>query len=284
MKEIIVDPVPTPYGGYIQTCSRLAMTPTIPDVITLNTKLSVHQTQKLSSSDYPAVRYFSIGNSGHDFVRATDGFPEMRNLPHNTTDAGCFNMLPVAMREVSIGFTDAERADKRLRRVETHNGKTYEVYYLKTLDFSKTVPQIYIETNNNGVIETPQLYVPKSSDLTPVKPLLSTGAVLTATSQAVKVNAIVAVNFDTQTINDILEVCNILYGTVTRAMISEIALCAGADRSLPGDFNGASRLYTECISTVVTDFISIQLPLYSSSSAVTLNINMGNTETLLKVN
>ena len=74
---------------------------------------------------------------------------------------------------------------------------------------------------------------------------------------------------------------NIIYGDENYAIISEIALCSGVDRSVSVQ-NGSSQLsYTEAIAVQVSDFVSCFHPMSFLNTSFTLGLDIGAVEPLV---
>jgi len=272
----------TVYGAYLQTVQLLGLPVVIKDNSTLNEKFSIHNNEVLGLNDVPTVKYIGIGNGGHRMVVGADNISRPEPVLHTPENAALYNQLPFVLRLPTNDLTAAERLNYRLRRVETYNGTTYVAYYLKVLDLTTTAPQLELRTLDAGVVTSSE-YVPTVSDLNPTPPAVSPGNTLTTTGDYIAATAKLPFTMTPDDITEFLEVCNIIYGDPNYAMISEIALCSGFDKGLPGDFNGSTVNYTDAISVQVTNFITAFFSASFSNNGIGVTFDIGSAEPLLVV-
>ena len=272
--------VRTVFGAYLQTVQLLGLPMIIKPNSTLNEKFNINKDITISSEDKPSVKYVTIGNGGHRLVTGTNNISKPEPVQHRPRDAALYNHLPFILRLPSNDLTALERAKYRMRRYETHDGVTYVAYDLKVLDLTSTIPQLELRTVEDGVT-TSTTYSPTLADLNPTPPALLPGGSLSTTGDYIAATAKVPFIMTENDIIEFLNVCNIIYGDEGYAMISEIGLCSGVDRSVVGDFNGVSTGYIDAISVQIVSFINAFFSAKFSNTGITINLDVGAVEPLL---
>jgi hypothetical protein len=80
--------------------------------------------------------------------------------------------------------------------------------------------------------------------------------------------------FSASEVEEILNASTILYGSEDYALISELGLVSGVDRSV----NGNNGLYTEVIAAQTFTHINTLLPMKSQRGGFTTTLDVGATE------
>jgi hypothetical protein len=270
----------TAQSALLQTYAYLGMTPPVLANSTLNQKLDIQAALTPAPTDVIATRYLAIGNGGHQIVTGVNNIPGIETLQHQPSDTGLFNQLPFVLRLPTQDLTAAQRSKYRLRRLETHDGQTYVAYYLKVLDLSQTQPSLELRTVSNGnVTSTP--YTPQLTDLNPSPPAIQPGQVLQTNGDYIAATAKITVTLEADEIAELLNVANIIYGDENAAIISEMALCSAADRSVTGDFNGTSAGYMEAISVRVMNYLDSAYIAKFSNGYIQTVFDLGSIEPLM---
>jgi len=272
--------VPTIYGSYLQTCQYMNLPFVAAEHTTLNEKFGSNEGIVLASDDMPFMQYVAIGNRGHRFTTGADGVPLINIVQHQPTDAALYGHLPFILRPLDNDLTPAERANYRMRVIETYDGVLYAAYYLKRLNFTNTTPQMELREINNGVITTTP-FVPGVGNLNPTPPAIDPGVVLTSSGNAVAVTSKVPFTMDEWEINELLAACMIKYNDDRYAMITEIALCSGIDKTVTGEFNGIVTGYTDAIAAQVCAFISASYAAKYSNAGINVLLDVGAVNPLL---
>ena len=274
------DSVRTVYSAYLQTCQYLQIPPVIKPYSTLNEKFSIHETVAVADGDVLGLNYACIGNGGHRFAIGTNNVFKPEIVQHRPNDAALYSHLPFVLRLPAQDLTAAERSNYRLRRVETHDGVSYIAYYAKVLDKSSTIPQMELRSVTDGVV-TSTPFIPSVANLNPTPPAINSSGVLTPTGDYVAATGKVPFILDANDIAELLNVCNIIYGDPNYAIVSEIALCTGVDKTVTGDFNGVSSSYVDAIGMQVANFTNAMLAANFNSDGYELLIDIGSLEPLL---
>ena len=268
------------YGAYLQTCALLGFNVDIKPNSTLNQKFDLFPNEIFNSGETPTVKYLTIGNGGHTASMGVDGLPLINPVPHSPRHAALYNHLPFIIREVGEDLTPGERLLYRLRVPRTIDGVNYMCYYAKVLDLSLVEPKIELRNNTDGII-TATDFTPSLADLNPVKPVIPVNGNITSTGNYLASTAKIEFVMNETEITELLNACNIIYGSDNYAFISEIGLCSGVDRSLMGNFGGPPSAYTEAVGVQIMNFISTAIPAYALSTSITQTIDVGSTSPLL---
>ncbi len=268
------------YGAYLQTCALLGFNVDIKPNSTLNQKFDLFPNEIFNGGETPTVKYLTIGNGGHTASMGVDGLPLINPVPHSPRHAALYNHLPFIIREVGEDLTPGERLLYRLRVPRTIDGVNYICYYAKVLDMSMVEPKIELRNNTDGII-TATDFTPSLADLNPIKPVIPVNGNITSTGNYLASTAKIEFVMNEAEITELLNACNIIYGSDNYAFISEIGLCSGVDRTLMGNFGGPPSAYTEAVGVQIMNFISTAIPAYALSTSITQTIDVGSTSPLL---
>lgn len=270
------------YGAALQTSQLLGLPVPIRENTTLNQKFNINKDIAVASTDNIAMRYATIGNGGHKMIVGANNIPYPKAIQHTPRHAGLYNHLPFVLRRPSEDLTPQQRQAYRLRRLETHDNTVYVAYYLKVLDLSNTSTQLELRhVENNATTSTE--FQATLADLTPEPPAIDPNGVLTTTGDYIAATAKVPFIMLENDVDELLNVANVIYGDPNYAIISEIGLCAGADRIVTGDFNGVATSYTDAIGVQIIDFMSVFYPVAFSNKQVNLTFDVGDVSPLLNI-
>lgn len=272
----------TVFGAAMQTAQYLGKPYLVQDNSTLNEKFGVQANAAPGESERHAVQYFTIGNGGHRAITGADGIAYTTPNNHAATDAACFSHIPFVLREVSNDLSVEQRAQYALRRLETHGGVQYVAYYAKRLVLDNVNVNLQ-KTQIDGNNQTTTPFVPTAANLspTPIGDDTTDDNVIVASGEYVSGSAVVTINFNQADVDELREVARILYGDEKYAVISEVALVGGVDRTVTGPGPGTSNInYLEAIATQITTFISTYYQLNMQNNGFTFTADVGITEPL----
>jgi hypothetical protein len=268
----------TIYSSYLQTVLLRGKAFQMAANSTLNELLQVQS--GVAPTVTPTLKYYAIGNGGHAMVTGANGIPLINPVQHNSTDAGLFHQLPFVLRELGNDIDAITQADYALRRIETHNGLQYIAYYLKRLP-ETDVPDMEYLTVANGVTTT-TAFTPNTSNLNPTPPALNNGGVNTVSGDYVASSSKVAINLTPTEITELLNMANIIYGDPAYAIISEIALCSGVDKTVQspnGTGNNASMInFNEAIAVQCLSFLNTFFSMPMNTSGAEILLDVGTSE------
>lgn len=273
--------VRTVYGANLQTAQLLGVPFQVVPNSTLNDKFNISNASVLNSTDMPRMQYVSIGNGGHRMkVTGNNTLQVPEPIQHRTTDAALYSHLPFVLRPIGNDLTASERERYALRRLETIAGEDYFAYYLRRMDLTGVAAQMEYKTVVADVT-TATPFIPTAGNLSPTPPVVVTGGSVSTSGDYVTASAIVYFNLDAFDIAEILNACNIIYGSEDYAIISEIGLCSGVDKIVTAlDSLGTGFNFNEVIAAQIVSHISSFHALRFTSSGVNTLFDVGATEPL----
>ena len=268
----------------LQLAQYFGITLPILDHSTLNEALEIQTGASLGTNELPRVSYFCIGNRGHASETGINDFPLFTNKIHRARDTGFFNQIPFVLRPVDNDLTPQERADYGLRKIIDKNGSLYVGYYAKRID--KTGLSIKVENRNidaqQNVTITP--FVPSSDDLKPEPVDLSNGGVNTVKGKYISSTVSLIIPITAFDAEEIINACEILFGSQYYALISEMALVSGVDRNISvSDCFGGVFNFNEVICAQIADHIPVIQPVFSQRGGFTIAAEVGGVEPLLNL-
>lgn len=271
-------------GSALQTAKFQGLPHVIVPNSTLNEKFDILANDKPASNVYPDTKYFCIGLGGHRTQIGADSIPYISPIQHRASDLALFKHLPFVLRELNNDLTAVQRDKYCLRKLVTHNGRNYVAYYGKRLDQSNTDVDMKRTVNNNGV-STTQPFVPTSANLNPPQPEISPTGVVTTSGDYLSVASVVPIIFNANDVLELLNVARVLYDNEEMAVISEIALCAGVDKTAQGQGTGNTVFnYKEVIGCQVVSHMTTYYPMSFLNDGFETQIELGATEPLIGVN
>lgn len=271
----------TIYGSSLQTSLLMGLDFEIVPKSTLNEKFNIEAETPLPDGIIPNIKYFCIGNGGHRIKVGADSIPYTTPINHRGSDAALYNHLPFVLREVGDDLDLASRAKYGLRREESHNGVTYIAYYLKRLDVTGVQNTMVHTRVIDGVVTTTP-FVPGNDNLNPTPPEMPNEGVISTNGDYLSSSAIITVNFSEDDVEELKNVCRVIYDNENRAAISEIGLCSGYDKTVVANSPNGQFNYKEAIGVQVATFITTDyFPVGMTNRGFDLYIEAGATEPLL---
>lgn len=272
--------VRTVYGAYLQTCQLLDINVDIAPFSTLNEKFNVNENVHHTRENPLSMKYVAIGLGGHKMVLGNNGIYLPEPIQHRPTDGALFKHLPFIIRPSDEDLSASERAKYRIRRQETYGGKSYISYYLKKIDFTNT----YAGMNYMTVTDTQtltQTFSPSTSTLNPTPPVVSNEGVNNGTGDYVSASAIIPFTMDDADVTELKNVCSIIFGDEAYAIISEIALCSGAEANVSTIYNESTLNYTDAVDVQVVAFINTFFSAQFNSNKVDYLFDVGSAEPMI---
>ena len=268
-------------GALLQDNQALNKTHAIMPNSSLNQKFGILDGMLPSQSDVYGISYMVIGCKGHSFQIGPDQIPFIQPIQHLPEHSGLYQHLPFVLRDVNDDLDPATRANYRLRKVISVNGVPKVAYYAKVLDKTTTNPILELRTvaDDGTVTSTPFNYT--LDDLNPTPPAIVPGTALIASGNYIAATGKVPFILTSFDVQELLNVSNVLYGTYNMAIISELGLCHGVDKVVPGDFNGVSVNYTDVIGCQIHDFLTTFFAAQFMSQGTTMTLDVGSLEPML---
>lgn len=241
-----------------------------------------HITDRLPPADADVnVRYLAIGNRGHEAVVDDDGFTDMDPRAKTANMSGMFNMIPLVMRARDNDLSDEMKKKYAFRIEEEVDGRGYYAYYLKRINLVgvETTDTLIVRTNG---VETTTDFVYTDNDLYPPPANLpdydydNDSNVAIPDGRYVSSTATLSIPFDEFDVAELQNVYNILRGTAKRSVISEMALCSGADTPYTGQSaEGSPFSYTEAIGVQVAYHIGLYKNVAQENQGFVVNVTVG---------
>lgn len=232
------------------------------------------------STGFATISYLAIGRGGHQYVVGSGNSTLVTILQHNVTDAALFQQIPWIMVPVSADLSPTQRANYRLRILETISGVSYFSYYLKVIPTNTVAPTESIITLSNGSIISDVSYTPSAANLTPTPVNINNTTVNVMNGNHLVVQAVLPITLTSTDITNIINACVLKYGDISYATISEIGVVAGFDTTVSNNLGGVSATYLEVQAAQIMTFVASITELQSNPSTVTLQFSLGNSSPL----
>lgn len=273
---------PTVYAAAIQTYNQLGLVPKFDPGATFNDYLGVFGGDTLTATDRYTTGYMSIGIGGHTNETGPDGFPLGGSNVHQPGDTRAFKPFPFIMRLITDGLNIEQRKKYRGRRIETHQGRQYECWYLRVIDKTPLQVNKWRQINSNGQTST-VLFTPNDENINPVPvtPTTSTGSTIQATGDFLYTSCVYNFVLDENDAAELRNCAEIIYNNERYAVISEVVIQAGADRLKTGPGPGQTTMnYTEAVCVQPMAFLVTESSMVVNNKGYTWTIDLGATEPL----
>lgn len=269
------------YGAFVQSNILFDKPYEFVPNTTLNERHEVQAGVVPNTTERMAIRYWGIGRGGHrNMTGEGEEFYTTEEL-HDARDASMFKPIPFIIRPIENDLDPATRAKYAMRVVQPINGRTYVLYYLRRMDTSRVSPQMMLNlVNGNNVTSKP--FVPTRENLFPVAQRIPTNTETEVSGEYGSVSTIIETLLTADEVSELIEACRILYNNPNYAVISEIAIVAGADRIVKGQGVGAGTIdYSEALcATVMSILITYHLAT-ATNRGIKETLEMGTTEPTL---
>jgi hypothetical protein len=248
---------------------------------TLNEALGIAANVMPLDGDTPRVRYYGIGINGHINRVGSDGGQYTQARQHSPDDFGLYSMLPFVLRAAGEDLTPVQRALYGLRKIIQINGVNWIAYYLKRIPISTEPVMMLHNTVVDGVTTTVP-FVPTNSNLYPIPVDPSSVNVISTNGTSLTTSAMLSLVFNANDVAEFVEVAKIMFGNEERALISEIALCAGSDRPIQVTDPGQTPFtMNEVVMAQISTHITGYWPVAFMSEGFRHQLDLGATEPLI---
>lgn len=272
--------VRTVLGAALQSATYQKLPMEILEHTTLNERWNILPDTLPDKNEYSAARYLAVGIGGQILSVGANGRSRIDPSQHKPTDTGLWDQVPFVMRELSNDLSVTERARYALRRIEEHNGVQYICYYLRRLDMTGVSTQLIFKTVVDGVENTTP-WVPTSDNLNPKPQKLTVNGVNTTNGDYISATTPNKFILDENEITELLNVGNILLGGPEYMILTEAALVAGVDRTVPVTGGGNETFsFAEVIAAQCVNFIAVTYPLIMVNKNIEIDFDIGATEPL----
>lgn len=272
--------VNTLWATQIQTAAHLKQKLTIPKHTTLNEKFSIQANATLTANEMPSLLCYTIGDGGHKAVTGVNGRPLITPVDHQADHAALYNHLPFVLRSLDNDLTPDERKKYALRKEVEIEGRYYYGYYGRRLNLADVSIVLKRSKKIDGEVVS-NVYVPNSSNLSPVPPDMDSTGVVTTSGEYLSSSATVTIKFDQNDVNEFINVARIVYNDDIYAVISEIALCTGVDRVVAGSSTNGQINYNEIVGCQVSAFVPVHYEMVYHSEGFDFKTEIGAVEPML---
>lgn len=250
---------------------------------TLNEALGIHANVMPTEGDTPRVRYYAIGMKGHVNRQGADGGHYTQAVQHSPDDFGLYAQLPFLLRSPNDDLTPSERTNYALRKIITVNGENFIAYYLKRIPIdNEPVKMLHHTVIDGQTVSVP--FVPDNSNLHPQPRDPAAVGAITTNGTYLTTSSLMAIHFDSYDVTNLIEVAKIMFGNPERALISELALVAGSDRTLSVTDPGQSAFnMVECVQAHITTHITGLWPVAFQADGFKYQLDLGANEPLYGV-
>ena len=198
---------------------------------TLNEKHGILPTAKAPAGTDLGIKYLAIGIGGNNPVA---GINEYSYSQHGIRDAALFQQVPFVMRTAAQDLTATEQALYKHRVSRTVSGVQYFLYYLKVLQPMDISRETYIITPAAAGPSSLSVFTTDTpAHLNPV----SRATNRVPTNDNGYISAMIKIKFSLTPaeMQDIQNAIDLLYGTGSNKILTEIGVCGGAEASPGGE-------------------------------------------------
>lgn len=228
----------------------------IPKYTTLNEHYGVLADESIGvkhGEDF-ALKYFGVGIGGSRSIGVgSNGLEGRKVYEHKATDCNAFFPIPLVARLIDEPLDPSVRDKYRMRVVKTVGDKTYELWYLKKAGFTEFKPSVKIGTRDpltGNQSERP--YTFRKEDLSPPPYELTSVNAIPLTNEYVNGTGKIDMSLDENDLNELRNVCRILFGDSSLAAINELYLAFGIETTHNGQVGGGGTInYKELLSAIV---------------------------------
>lgn len=252
---------------------------------TVNEALDIQANLHPGPDERVTLGILMIGTGGHTCKAGSNGKPRIAPRNHTAENLSLFEPAPFVMRPVEEDLPLADRNRYALRKEVEVDGKLYFAYYGFRLVITKEsfIPEVVKVTNVNGVEEEIP-YNPDSNNIFPEPVELPENGAVVASDVQLRVSAPINIFFDTNVVAEFVEACKILNGgDETTAVISELAICTGANRVVSVNGTEGNIQFNESIGTQVYCHAAEMLALYYNKKEANFTIDLGAQIPLISV-
>lgn len=277
----------TAYG--LKTVIRLLLghTPIADAKATVNERLNILGTARPTANERVRLGILIAGNKGHRYVPGEDGIALTSIQDHTATDASLYGPMPMCIRDFDDDLPAEKRAKYAIRevRVIPSLGPDAKIIYWALrvdIDPDDVPVTTYKVTKEPGQPDKIEVFVPDSTNLFPTPiPLPTTGAVTTA-DISIRCSAKLTVSLTEDELEEYINAAKLLNGGDERyAIMSEFALCTGADRTVQVQSTIGNINFLESIGTQIYNFALDHKAVYYNSQELNIDFDLGNQIALL---
>lgn len=265
--------------------SITGVTPEIKRYTQMNERLDIEANARLGADEPVRLGVLVIGSGGHTCAPGSNGRPRIAPRNHTAENLSTFDPVPFVLRPVEDDLSVSERNKYCLRKEIEVSGKLYFAYYGLRLNITKDnfkVTTLKVTTENG--VEEEVAYETDSNNIFPEPVDLPVNGAVVASDVQIRVTAPITIHLDFNTVSEFVQACKILNdGDETTAVISEMALCTGANRVVPVNGTDGTIQFRESIATQVYCHAADMLALYYNKKEANITIDLGAQIPLISV-
>ncbi len=191
--------------------------------------------------------------------------------------------MPFLLRAPDDDLTVAERAAYGLRKIISINNENYVAYYLKRIPIDNEPVKMLHHTVVDGQVVTVP-FTPDNSNLHPEPTEPQAVGAITTNGTYLTTSALMNIHFDANDVRELTEVAKIMFGSVERALISELCLVAGSDRVLSVTDPGQQAFnMNEVVQAHIVTHITGLWPVAYQSEGFRYALDLGANEPLFDI-
>lgn len=200
--------------------------------------------------------YFGIGIGGSRSIGSSNPLLEQRKVhQHKATDQNAFFPIPFLIREIGDDVDEVVRDRYRLRVVRQIGDKVYVMYYLRAINFDVFDPHVEVGTRDPITgNEDGDRYVYKKEDLSPPPYELTSSNSIPLTNRYVKGTGKMDLTLNADELNEIRNVCRVMFGDASVAAINEMYLVHGQETTNDGLIGEVGTVNYKELSSACTSF------------------------------
>lgn len=272
----------TVYSSYLQTCLLTKLPFEVKPYTTLNERFGILSGVLPVMGELPHLGFMTIGTGGYRLTTAANNKPKIEPIQHLATDAAAFDPIPFVLRLPTQDLTPLERSRYALRKEMIFNGTTYIAYYARRIDFTGVLASMEYRTIVNENMSTVTPFVPDNNNLYPTPQPLSNTGVNIITGESVAASAKITIPMSPWEIDELINVARVMYDDEDLAVISEIQLVSGVDKSTSVSGPSGSFVFNEVIAAQVISHVAAAYFLRYARSGIDLYLDIGASEPLWK--
>ncbi|BAS04891.1 hypothetical protein [Ralstonia phage RSF1] len=250
---------------------------------TLNEKFNVLPQQYPGAGAYTKLGYIALGRGGLGMSTGADGQTYPTILQHKSNDGALFNHMPFSLRLLDNDLPAERRSRYALRQQVEYNGTPYWAYWLKRVDFSQADTDLFLKQTLDDGSSTVTDVVPDESTLNPTPTDLTESGTNLLAGYSVLASTIISLPLDDFDISEIRAASQIITQRADRAIVSELALCTGADQVIQAQSQTGTFPFTEAVGVQIASFVQAMYPLDYINQSLADNLELGISEPLFQL-
>lgn len=274
----------TAYGLKSVISLLLGHTPVADAKATVNERLNILGTARPTQAEKVRLGVLVAGNKGHRYEPGSDGIALTSIQDHTATDASLYGPMAMCIRPADDDLPAEKRAKYCLREAKLVNGVACFVYWGLRVDVDPDDVAVitYKITKEPGQPDKIEVFKPDTQHLFPTPlPLPTTGAV-TTTDVSIRCSAKLTVSLTEDELEEYINAAKLMNGGDERyAIMSEFALCTGADRTIQVQSTAGTVNFKESIGTQIYNFAMDHKAVYYNSQELNIDFDLGNQIPLL---